>query len=322
MSSPGQVVASSAPGKTWLVACGVVCAAILAYGFAPNRDAGSDLAYQLGYNLPIAIFIAGLLHVFFRKREPARTSWIGFVVIYVSLVASAMIAANLFEARMRAVAVEVDKTMSAVQASVSTGSPLPAPLQVNTTAGNLTTVEDVVRAVVNRSLAQRREYELELSAIGWEKILDGTRLRADSTLVESRTMLQQGRTIVAKYRSRTDALYSQIRQDIESAALPSGARASMLAGFEKSATSGKTRAAQIWDMEEQVLSQFGAIIDLLSARRNGWQIQDGQIMFNRQADLDQFNAHIARIQSITERQQQLQNAVMQQTRDTMKVLGK
>ena len=93
--------------------------------------------------------------------------------------------------------------------------------------------------MMNRMLAQRREYELELEAVGWSNVLDGERIGKDSTLAESKTMLRQARDIVAKYRARTDDLFVQIRRDIETSGMKQDSQRSMLAGFDKMVRAGQ-----------------------------------------------------------------------------------
>lgn len=323
MPAPNEVQVRASPSKGWLAACAMLCVAIIAYGVFGDRDTSGDIAYQLGYNLPIAIFLSGALHFAFRKRESARTSWIGFALVYASLIAASVVANNRQKTELRAVAADVQQTIAAVQSSVVSGSPPPPPMAISqVSSGETGKMEVVLKTMINRMIAQRREYELELEAIGWSKILDGQRLRGDATLAESRTILQQAKDIVAKYRSRTTELFAQLRRDIETSDLKAGNKRSMLAGFEKTADQSKAQTMELWSLEEQALAQIENTFNLLAARRGGWQIQDGQVMFHRQADLDLFNSYMSQAQAIVAKQEEIQSASLRRTQDSLTRLGK
>lgn len=311
------------PSRTWFASCAAICLAILAYGAFGNGETSSDLAFQLGHDFPIAIFIAGALHIAFRKSESNRTSWIGFALIYATLIVASVIASNRQKVEIRQAAAEVQNAVAAVQSSIASGTASPLPIQIN---NNVTTeagrIGILVKTMMNRMLSNRREYEIELDAIGWSKILDSQRLRNDSSMAEGRIMLQQAKEIVSKYRKRTNDLFVQVRRDIETSDLTANSKQSMLTGFDKTSQQGKAQAMEIWSIEEQVLSKFENIFNLLGARRNRWQIQDEQVMFHRQADLDLFNSYVAQIQVLVAKQEKIQTTSLQRTQDSLMQLGK
>lgn len=323
MTTTEQAQIPSRPGRAWMSACAALCLAILAYGALGEREPANTLAYQLGYNLPIALFLAGALHLVFRKTETSSTSWLGFALVYAALVIGSIISNNRQKAELRQAATEIQQTISAVHAAASAGVPptLPPPVAA-TGSSEAAKISVVMKTMVNRMVASRREYELELNAVGWERILDGQRLRADVTLAESRTMLQQAKDVVAKYKAKTPQLFTTIRADIETSDLSYSSKQSMLAGFDKSSAQGKAQALELWSIEEQVLGQFENVFNLLAAKRGAWQIQDGQVMFQRQADLDLFNTYVARVQSHVARQEQLQNAAIQKTQESLGQLAR
>ena len=257
------------------------------------------------------------------SESESRTSWIGFALVYASLVTASVITSNRQRNELRQVAAELQQTVATVQSNIASGSA--APPQTQTTAAGTTEsgkIGVVIKSMMNRMLAQRREYELELDAIGWSKILDDQRLRNDSTLAESRTIIQQAKDIVGKYRSRTSDLFTQVRRDIEISDLTASSKQSMLSGFDKSAQQGKAQAMELWSLEEQVLTQIQSAINLLGAKRSGWQIQGGQVMFHRQADLDLFNSYMSQVQVLVGKQEKLQTASLQRTQESLKQLGK
>ena len=323
MPAPGEVLLSTGPSKAWMAACAAVCMAILAYGAFGDRESSGNLAYQVGYNLPIAIFIAGGLHLAFRKRESSRTSWIGFALVYISLITASLIAGQRLKSEVKDAAVQVQQSLAAVQAAASAGTNTPPPMPVtNVGTSDGGKMGLVMKTMVNRMLAHRREYELELDAIGWGKILDGQRLKNDVTLAESRTMIQQAKDVVLKYKSKTSDLFAIIRQDIERSDLSPSSKQSMLAGFDRTSAQGKAQAMEVWMLEEQALEEIGKVFSLLSARRSAWQIQDGQVMFQSQKDLDLFNSYLATVQSLVAKQEQIQSSSLKRTTEALNQLTK
>jgi hypothetical protein len=316
MSAPGEVQASESPSRLWWAVCGGLCAAILAYGGLGYKEPSGNLAYQFGYNLPIAIFIGGGLHLAFRKRESSRTGWMGFALVFASLITASLIANQMMKSDVRDAAAHLEQSIAAVQAAASAGTATPPPMPItNSGSSDGAKMGVIIKTMVNRMLALRREYELELDAIGWGKILDGQRLKTDVTFAESRTILKQANEIVLRYKSKNADLFSTIRQDIELSELSSSSKQSMLTGFDRTSEQGKAEAMEVWRLEQQALDEIGKIIALLSARRSAWEVQDGQVMFQSQEDLDMFNAYLAKVQAVIAKQEQIQAASLQRSKD-------
>ena len=321
MLTTENTASTKTPSKLWMLSLAVLCIAILAHGLFGGAEASDNFAYLFGYNLPIAAVLAGGLHLFFRKREPAKTGWLGFILVFVSLVAASVLAASQQRTQLRRVSSDIQQSLAAATQPQGNASTNVAPVTSSAT-GEVGKMEVVLKTMVNRMTAQRREYELELEAVGWSKVLDGERLKDDPTLSQSRVMLKQANDIVARYQSRTDSVYAQIRRDIENSDLTVSSKTSMIAGFDKTAEQGKAQAKELWSLETQVLHKIESVFDLLSARRGSWQIQDGRVMFQRQADLDLYNTYLTNVQSIVARQEQLQAAALKNTKDRLSQLGK
>lgn len=317
--STGAELRVGKPSKAWMLSCGLLCLGILIYGLTGERETSSNLGFLVGYNLPIAIVFGGLLHLAFRHRETQATGWLGAGLIFVALLVSSFISASQVQKNVSVAAAEIERTLTAANATnASQSSPPIAPSTAAVASGEAGKLEAALKSMIARSLAQRRDYEMELYAIGWDKILDTERIGKDTGLTESKTLIRQARDIVSKYRGRTDELFSNVRRDIETSGLKSESLRDALAGFDSSAAQGKARTFELWSLEEQILSQVENIFTLLGTKRNSWQIQQGQILFNNQGDLDLFNSYLARIGEITAQQQALQNAGTRRAQEGLK----
>ena len=167
-------------------------------------------------------------------------------------------------------------------------------------------VERLFKSILARSLAERRNYEAEMQAIGWSQVIDPDRLKSDPASASSRALIRQAREIIARYRARMDATYAAARRDIEAADLRPETRRTALAGLDKGAERNKAQAAATWDLEEQVVGEIEVVVDLLASRQGAWQVRSGKFVFQRRADLDLFNAHIKNVSAVVDKQRQLE----------------
>lgn len=318
MSAPSETQRGPLPSTAWMIVCGAICAAILAYGLLGYKSVTGGMAYQAGRDLPVALVLSGVLYFAFLKREKSGTGWLGLLLVYASLVGASYLASQRVKADIRDAVSQVHETLSAIQEANITGTAAPEPKPVVASGSSEgARMGAVMQALVNRSLVQRREYELELEAIGWSSILDAKRLNTDPTLSESREILQKAGDVVEKYRQKTARIFTEMREDIERSDLSAETRRSMLEGFDSTLEQGKAQAAELWGLEEAVVDEIGKIIDLLAARRKDWQIENNQILFQEQHDLDQFNSHMAEVQVIVAKQQEMQSASIQRSKDAL-----
>lgn len=162
--------------------------------------------------------------------------------------------------------------------------------------------EAVMKSVINRGVVQRREYEGELEAIGWTKILDPARINKDANLAESKAMLRKAHAIIARHRDGIDEHYAQMRRDVESADIAPELKRGVLKGMDGAQPAQKAQAAELWSLEDQGVAQFDRMFALLEARRATWKVRDGKIVFGTKSDLDKFNACLADLEKITARQ--------------------
>lgn len=162
--------------------------------------------------------------------------------------------------------------------------------------------EAVMKSVINRGVVQRREYEGELEAIGWTKILDPARISKDANLAESKAMLVKAHAIIARRRDGIEAHYAQMRRDVESADIAPELKRAVLKGMDGAQPAQKAQAAELWGLEDQGVAQFDRMFALLEARRATWKVRDGKIVFGTKSDLDKFNACLADLEKITARQ--------------------
>lgn len=78
-----------------------------------------------------------------------------------------------------------------------------APAETPKAGGEFGEMERFVKEFIDRFVAQRNDYLLELEAIGWNSILDAQRVKNDTTLSESKVMIARAKAIIDKYEKKT-----------------------------------------------------------------------------------------------------------------------
>lgn len=323
MASSDNAAVSEKPTLGWLAACLGLCLVLIVYRLGSSKEFGGGLAFQIGYNLPGAIVFAGALYFAFRKKVSVQIGWLGFGLVFVSMVGATMLVAGRQKIEMRKVAAEMSTTLDTVKANLQSTDGKGGAIALTSGAqGDAGKMAVIVKTMLNRMLAQRRAYDQELEATGWSKVLDPVRVQADKGMDESRTIVRQARETMKKYETMTDQLFVQMRADVEKADLDDDMKQSMLIGFNKSEARSKGNAMALWKLEGQALDQVEQAVKLLGAARGHWQVEGGQFAFQRQGDLDQFNAHMTKLQEIGAQQEKIQNTAMQKAQDTMQKIGK
>jgi hypothetical protein len=313
---------SDTPTLPWLIACIALCLVLIVYRFASHKEMPANLGFQVGYNLPGALVFAGLLYAAFRKKVSVQVGWLGFGLVFASMIGATVVTANRQKVEMRKVAAEMRTSLDTVKSSLESGAGNGSIPLTSAAQGDAGKMAVIVKTMLNRMLAQRRAYEQELDGAGWSKVLDPARIDQDKYLDETRTILRQAREVMKKYEDKTDELFVQMRADVEKADINAEMKESMVAGFNKSEAKSKSNAMVIWKLEGQALDQVSNAVTLLGNARAHWQIEGGQFAFQRQADLDQYNAYMAKLQEIAAKQEAIQNSAMQKAQDRMQQIGK
>ena len=180
----------------------------------------------------------------------------------------------------------------------------------------------VVSEMERSANADRQEYEKDMAAIGWDKLLDPLRLQKDANLSESRTMVRRMHESVARQRAQIDPRLARLRSIIERSDLSESDRREMLSGFDGGLADRKKQANAQWGLEAEALVQFEELVDHLAAKRRAWTIQDAKIVFANQAELDKFRGFLKNIEQISAKQEALRKAAAEHAREALRPAAK
>lgn len=184
-------------------------------------------------------------------------------------------------------------------------------------SGSLAVVEQFVGKIMNRSAALTNEYFSELNSIGWHMTLDFDRLQTDGSLEESRRLVAEARIAISKHENRTDQLLSDIPNMIQAIDLPAAEKKKFERAFMKSMQSRKPAIERLMTLEKATIDEVEKIIDLLADDPQAWSIDNSELLFESQQQIDQYNEHLDNIDSFLAEQVEIQNAALERARKTI-----
>lgn len=324
MNTSDQSPTAAQESRTWIVALGVVCLAIVGFGVFYSTNTISNPAFLAGQYLVYALFLWAVFHAVFLRKRGSRISGISFTFIFIALFAGGLIAASRQQHEAVQAVSSIQNELDRVVSASTDPSSLPAriertPADVPKAKGEFREMERFVKEFIDRCVALRNDYLLELYAIGWNSILDAKRIKNDTTLSESKVMIERAKVIAEKYEKKTADLMNGTRAHINALNMSESNKREMLAGFERGMSKSGKQIDEQWKLEKQVLLQFENIIVLLAARKN-WVVQGEQILFYSEDDLARFNSYIGTIQRLVQQQEQIQKTSFAEANQNLSAL--
>ena len=298
----GQTI--SKPMWVWAAWLTALCVVIVVYGFLRPWGNTSNIAYLIGYNLPIGLVVWGIFQLTVGRKRGRGKAGIAFLSVWCALVAGSLVG----YAQQRKEAVQA---VSAVQKSytalIAKSSAPAATLQSDESGmedesapnGQFGEMARYMKDLMLKAATLQKDYKTALLQIRWNTILDPSRLQHDANFVESRHMLRQASDIVRTYHAKNDQLLVSERAGISNLNISANLKEAMRRGFDKNIRTGRQRIDTAWDIQSRILLQFGKIIDLLDSKHGTWRIEGKHIMFSKQNDLDEFNNYLHSIQTLT-----------------------
>ena len=312
-------------GILWIIFLAILSLCILGYGMFFSKNLIDSLPGLIGYYFPSSVFIWLIFYAIFTRKKGAKIAGISFIIIYVSFMLSGYLSVTMFKIEAKKAITEIETQFEKIAKSSDSPSGIPERIQeeIQTSPkskGVIGEMERFIKVFMDRSFSLRNDYLLELNAIGWNKILDSTRLKNDTTFTESKFIMNKGKEIVEKYKTLTNSLFEDAFAEIDSLEIDEDFKQEMKDGFKRGLEPTKIMINRNWFLEEKCLSEIEKIIDLLSTRKDVWAIENSQILFYDENDLKEFNAHIYNIQEIVKEQQLIQQQSIDQAKESLKLM--
>jgi len=292
----------------WLIALGMLCLASIGYGFLFSTNAVSDPAFIVGYYLPHALLFWALFYAVFLRKRGAKTGLVSFAAIYAALLAGAFAAVS----QQRQAMTDLHGEMMRIVDEGVDSNGVPSYIEVHPVSepqakGELAEVEVFIGEFMHGYAVSRNDCLSELDAIGWNTILDASRLRDDTDLADSKKIIQKARQIVDKYERKGADLLRAARARIQTLNVSGPAKKEMCEGFDLGMERASSLIAENWNLERKAICEVENIIVLL-ARTDTWTAQGSQVVFSDEAQFAEYKSRIESIQEIVQRQEEIRQA--------------
>jgi len=309
MSAHERNTAPSRGDSAWIVALALLCLGILGYGFFFSNNTVSAPAFLAGKYLVHALLVWGVFHAIFLRKRGANINAIAFIAIYGSLFLSGLIGASQKKQQLVTALSSMHQEYARAASQVVDSTGLPAgiersPATTPQAMGEYGEIERFFREFLDRLVALRSDYLIELEATGWNSVLDAQRIRSDARLSESRVMIERAKASVDSYEQKTSALLQDTRLRIGTLDMSESTRRRALEVLDESMGRAGAQLDQQWSLERQVIRQLENIVQLLAASK-GWVVEGEHILFSSDAELDRFNSYIQEIQQTVLEQEQI-----------------
>lgn len=317
---------SEGNSNTWIWALIVLCLVIFGYGCLYSTNTVSDPAFLAGEYLIYALFVWTLFHVAFFRKRGSKGTIVAFVAIYLVFFSGALISAQRQQQEASQAVSSIQQNINRLSKAPIDSNDLPANSQMATaqppaTKGTFGEIERFINEFTDRLVVQRKDYLLELEAIGWNSVLNAKRIHTDAALSESKVMITRAKGLVDKYEKKTAELMESTRERIRSLNVPQETKDHMVAGFENGLRKSEKQIDELWNLEKQVVQQVENIFFMLAASKK-WVVEGERILFYSDSELDRFNSYIKAIQGLAEQQEQIQKSSLAVANKNMESLKK
>lgn len=303
----------------------LACAGAFAMALFYLKPETTSRAYNFGQAIAYAFFAIVVLGVTVLSSAGKKRLVFAYVALLVSFFAGTMIAANQAvekeKAAINAILPDIEKDAQALLESrdpelkaraleqrivapdpTNQASP---PSNATDPAGAYRSLQLALSSMFQKQVQMQKDYESDLIATGYSALLDPERLKSDPTGAKGFAILQRAHSVVLKHRARSEAMLGNLpqeaRQHFIDSQLPPRAVTAIVEGLEKGASVAQLRAERIWDLEEEVVAELGALLKVFASAQ-GWQEGSDSFLFPLDEQAAAFNAHTSRIQAIIQEQ--------------------
>ena len=310
----------------WKIFLVILSICILGYGLFFSKNVIDDLPWLLGYYFPGSIIVWLIFYATFTRKKGAKIAGISFIIIYVSFMLSGYLSVTMLKIEANKAITEIETQFEKIVKSSGSTSGIPERIQeeIQTSPkskGVFGEMERFVKIFMDRSVSLRNDYLLELSAIGWDKILDPIRLKNERTFVESKFTINKAKEIVEKYKTLTNSLFEEDAfAEIDRLEIDEDLKQEMKNGFKRGLEPTKIMISRYWYLEGETILEAEKIFDLLSSRKDAWIIENQQVLFYNENDLKEYNTYISNVQDNVKEQQLIHQQSVDQAEESLKLM--
>lgn len=243
-------------------------------------------------------------------------------VVFSSSLASGFISAIQKKKEEKKAVAEIRKTFTTFIDSAKDKNNMPQQIgKIDTTPkakGEFGEFERFTKELLSKIALLRNSYLAELASVGWNNLLSMERLEQDPNLEKTKAIVQNGKKVVEKYKSKIFSLLDNAPKDIDKLNMSEEKKLQFASGFRKGLAASNAKVKAVWDLETKVTVEFENLIGILDSKKGSWFIKDKQIVFENDNDLNTFNSCIRKIQELVAKQEAIQKQAVDATKEKLK----
>ncbi len=211
---------------------------------------------------------------------------------------------------------DIKKMQAGVPADDASSPKTQAPLASE--ADDTAKIVLISRQYFEEVAALQKSYMTEIGKMGFMRLLDVGRLMADKDkdFSESYAMLVGAKLLVKEYGAKMREAMASLPAKIRASNLDSRSRESHAQSAELGTQTALITFDENWALEASCMDHFTTIIDLLSTRRDHWQVVNNKILFTEASDVESYNAAMGKLNDVVARQNEIKKAGVQNTGKT------
>jgi hypothetical protein len=298
-----------------------MCVCIVLYVCYLADQPPGVVAHAIGYYLPVALLLWAIVAYVTMRGTSAAMKAIAFCVIYGCCVATSVARAEHDRRNSDIALASLKDEYASLLDNTADSEAITKPIahldtapQASGMAGEL---ERAVKEMMNEMITVHNDYIAGLSAGGWDNVLNPERIIADADMSGSHAIISHAREQIATCRAQSSRVFTKCRAKIETLRIGESARRSMLRGFDANVATSTATMAQLWDLEMRAADEIEKMVAILHRMPRAWSASGGQFTFERQEDLDGFNASAAQVQSIVKQQADIRAATAEKTKQSL-----
>jgi hypothetical protein len=178
----------------------------------------------------------------------------------------------------------------------------------NSPTNDMEKVREWMRSFFNEMITLQNEYLAALDKDGVNTLLDANRVAKDTNFRDSKAIINRARKTVQKFRAKAKSILADLPNQLKNYSLNDDINKEILSGYRESAGRSLPSLEEMWDLEIKVIDHMDDLIKHLETTRDHWYPEEGMFLFERDGDLEKFNAIMAKITACVEKQVEIKKS--------------
>jgi hypothetical protein len=180
--------------------------------------------------------------------------------------------------------------------------------------GDMAFVVNLMNELAQSVSKEATEYQTATINLGLDTVLLPSTLTRPDRLAEAEAKVQTALRLFAKYESGYEGCVERARKRVADAPVAPEVRAGMSRGLEEGLRTNLPLMRRMFNYERTLLEETAAVVEFASERQGQIATRGGQLLFENDQDAAAYNDSVLRIQTVAERQGELQLEITDRAR--------